>query len=138
MTAQQILQQAKKYGVCSMFTGKETTSELMKLIFTPQGIEFCTKYNFPDINTFRQYKGSEAEQNGIYIDTDATRRNVEYVLIVGDTNAKLTYDDPTKSYHVILMHGAQAKIKASNYAVVFVTNKGGEVEKHASDNALIL
>lgn len=138
MTAQQILQQAKKYGVCSMLTGKETTSELMKLIFTPQGIEFCTKFNFPDIDTFQKYKGFEAERNGIYVNTDVELHNVECLLLVGNTSAVLTYNDPTKSHHVILMHGAKATIKASGYAVVFVVNTGGTVKTEISDFAKVL
>lgn len=121
-----------------MLTGAETTVELMKLIFTPQGVEFCTKFNFPNIHAFRQHKGPEAEQNGIYIDTDTKLHNVEQVLLVGNTNAVLTYDDRTKSHHVILMHGAKAKIKASGYAVVFITNAGGVIEREINDNALIL
>lgn len=121
-----------------MLTGKQTNSELMRLIFTPQGIEFCTKYKFPDIDTFRIYKGVEAEQNSIYIDTDTSLHNVEYVLLVGNTNAVLTYDDPTKGHHVILMHGAKAKIKASGYAVVFVNNAEGKVETEISDYAKVL
>lgn len=138
MTTNKLYNEAKKFGVCSLLTGKETTAELMRLIFTPQGIEFCTKFNFPDINTFLQYKGTEAKQNGIYIDTDTKLHNVEHVLLVGNTNAVLTYDDPTKSHHVILMHGAKAKIKASGYAVVFVNNAGGEIDTQTNDNALIL
>lgn len=121
-----------------MLTGTETTSELMKLIFTPQGVEFCTKFNFPDIDTFQQHKGSKAEHNGIYINTRVKLRNVEHLLLVGNTNAVLTYDDPAKSYHIILMHGAKAKIKASGYAVVFVTNAGGTVETEISDYARVL
>lgn len=138
MATNKIYDQAKQYGVCSMLTGKETTTELMKLIFTPQGMEFCTKFKFPDIDAFRTYKGAEAEKNGIYIDTDATLHNIEYVLLAGNTYAKLTYDDPVKSYHVILMHGAKATIKASRYAVVFVNNAGGEINTQTSDNAVIL
>lgn len=137
-TNNQLYNKAKKFGVCSMLTGQETTSELMKLIFTPQGIEFCTQFSFPDIETFRTYKGAQAERNGIYIDTDTELHNVEYVLLVGETNATLTYDDPAKSHHVILMHGAKATIKASDYAVVFVNNAGGEIECEANNNALIL
>lgn len=138
MTSQQILKRAKEYGVCSMLTGRETTEELMRLVFTPQGVEFCTKFNFPDIDTFRHYKGRQAEHSGIYVDADVELHNVERVLLAGDTTATLTYDDPTKSHHVVVMHGAKAKVKASGYAVVFVTNTDGVVEIETEDNALII
>lgn len=137
-TEEQIYNQAKKFGACSMLTGEESPDQLMKLIFTPQGIEFCTKFNFPDIDTFQKYKGFEAERNGIYINTDVELHNVECLLLVGNTSAVLTYDDPIKSHHVILMHGAKATIKASGYAVVFVVNAEGTVKTEISDFAKIL
>lgn len=137
-TNRQLYNQAKKLGVCSMFSGKEKTSELMDLVFTPQGIEFCTKYHFPSLPVYRTYKGAEAEEHNIYIDREVSLNNVDRVLLVGDTQAVLTYDDPTKRHEVILMHGAKARIEASGWAVVFVTNAGGVVETEVRDNAKIL
>ncbi|MEG2099780.1 MAG: hypothetical protein RRY42_07730, partial [Mucinivorans sp.] len=92
MTAQEILKQAKPLGVCGRLTGRESARELMHLAFTPQGIEFCTKHCFPTIETFREFKGKEAEENGIFIDTNTEQHNIKRVMLVGDTNATLIYD----------------------------------------------
>lgn len=128
MTAKQILEQARRHGVCSKLKGTETTAELMNLIFTPQGVEFCLKHQFPSLDVFRAYKGCQAIDNGIYIDTDLNGHNMDRVLLVGDSNATLTYDDASKPHYVTLMHGAKAHIVASGYAVVFVSGKGATCE----------
>lgn len=133
-----IYRKASKLGVCSLFKGSENTDELLRLFMTPQGIEFCGKHNFPDLKTLRTYRGVQASRVGVFIDTNISRENLPKVVLIGDTVAKLTYTDPNKRHEVILMHGAKAIIKASGYAVVFVTNNGGSVEIDISDNAMVL
>lgn len=131
-----IYRQAKKLGVCPLFKGTENEDRLIRLFLTAQGTEFCIDNNFPDLDTLRTFK--TAEQYNIYIDKKVELNNIRKVVLIGSTNATLCYDDPDKRHEVILMHGAKAKIKASGYAVVFVTNSGGIVEKIISDKALIL
>ena len=46
--------------------------------------------------------------------------------------------DTIGRYNVILMHGAEAEIHASNYAVVFVKNAGGKVITHKDHTARVL
>ena len=133
-----IYRNASKLGVCPMFKGSESVDELIHLFTTPQGIEFCGKFNFPDISTLRSFRGVQASRLGLFIDTIISRQNLSKVILVGNTVATLTYTDSSKGHQVILMHGAKAIIKASGYAVVFVTNNGGTVEAHISDNAKIL
>ena len=61
------------------------------------------------------------------------------MVLVGECHAELEYNDPDKRHQVVLMHGASAHIKASNWAVVFVNNTGGGiVEIEAEDNAKVL
>ena len=137
-TTIEILSQAKELGVCDKLLGTENAEELFRLFLTVQGIEFCTKNNFPDLETVRSFKGELAESYGIFIDTDVVLSNRSKVVLLGDAHADLTYDDPSKGHNVILMHGASAKITASGYSVVFVNNAGGTVETEATENALIL
>lgn len=59
---------AQKLADCKMFKGTEDLKELIMLMFTPQGIEFLTKYNSPDIGTFRKFKKYHPERYGVYID----------------------------------------------------------------------
>lgn len=132
-----LYQQARALGVCSMLTGTESTRELMQLLFTPPGVEFCTKHNFPDMETAREFRGEVAQAHGIYIDAGSIElRNPRQVALIGNTRARLHYDDPSKAHQVITMHGASASIAAQGYAVVFIT--GENIEYTTTDNAKVL
>jgi hypothetical protein len=135
---EQIYKEAKRFKSCALMKGTENTNELISLFFTPQGIEFCTEYNTPSLEAFRRFKGLEATRGGFYIDTPVKARNIPRVALIGnETVAELEYTE-TKGYTVVLMHGAKAKITASEYAVVFLTNAGGEVEIIKKDKAIVL
>lgn len=109
---------ANKLGECEMFKGTETLEELVKLMFTPKGIEFLTTYNFPDLATFRKFKKYHPERYGLFIDCgEVELSEVRKVFLVGKTSAKLRYND-TAANRVYLMHGASATITASGYSVV--------------------
>jgi hypothetical protein len=112
--------------------------ELIELFFTPQGIEFCSKYNSPGLADFHRFRGMHVEKGGFYIDTPVKAKNLPRVaLIGGETVAELEFTE-TEGYTVVLMHGSKVKIIASGYAVVFLTNAGGEVEIIQKDNAKVL
>lgn len=134
-----LYQQALALGVCSRFTGKESTDELMKLFLTPQGIEFCLENNFPDLATWRTLS-DVARKYGIYIDAgDIELTNEPMVVLIGKTNAKLYYNDQAKIGHeVIMTYNSRAHITASNSAVVFVTKQSGKLKKTVKDNAILL
>lgn len=119
-----LYEEAVKLGVCAMFTGGEDAPRLMRLMLTPQGIEFCTKNNFPSLSRMREFRGEMAQQHGIYIDTDVELTNHPKLVLAGNTHAVLHYDDTTKRHQVVLMHGATAQITVSDWAVVFVTGQG--------------
>ena len=109
---------ANKLRECEMFKGTETLEELVKLMFTPRGIEFLTTYNFPDIKVFRIFKKYHPERYGLFIDSgEIELSEVRKIFLVGDTTAKLHYKD-TAANRVYLMHGASAIITASGYSVV--------------------
>lgn len=131
-----IYKQFRKISRCPLFKGTENEHELIQLFLSTQGIEFCTDNNFPDLDTLKTFK--TADKYNIYIDKNVELSNAQKVVLIGNTKAILTYNDPNKRHEVILMHGAKATIKASGYAVVFVTNSGGEVKKESSDFAKIL
>lgn len=128
---------ANRLGACSLLHGNENKEDLMRLLLTPQGTEFCTKNSFPSIEGLREFKGAKAESLGIYIDTDTELTNPVKTFLAGNTKAVLHFDTIAR-YNVILMHGAKVEIHASNYAVVFVKNAGGEVEIIKDNTAKVL
>ena len=127
---------ANRLGACRLLHGTESKEELMRLLLTPQGTEFCTKNNFPSMEQLREFRGKKAESMGIYIDTDVELTNPVKVFLAG--SKAIFHFDTIGRYNVILMHGAEAEIHASNYAVVFVKNAGGEVKIDKDNTALIL
>lgn len=119
-----VMQDAIRLGACSQ-SGKATDwKSLCWLFFTPQGREFCENNNFPSLEIFRQMKPHVAAY-GVFVDAgEIMLKNNANVGIIGKTEAMIEYDDNTKLHRIILMHGARAVIKVSNYAVVNVINVG--------------
>lgn len=129
---------ACKLGACEMFKGTENLEELIKLMFTPRGIEFLIKYNFPDLKTFRKFKPYHPEQYGVYIDCgEVELTEAHRVFLVGDTSATLHYKD-TAASRVYLMHGAEAVVNASGYAVVKIEkDQSSKVQVIKNDKAIV-
>ena len=134
---EQIYREVNAAGQCGLLKGNENAGELMDLFFTPKGVEFCTTYNTPGLDAFRRFRGKRAERGGFYIDTPLKAKNLPRLALIGSgTVAELEFTE-TKGFTVILMHGAQAKITASGFAVVCITKVDGEVEIIQKDNAII-
>ncbi len=122
MKVSDVMRSALELGACNQ-SGKATDwKSLCWLFFTPQGREFCENNNFPSIEIFRNMKPN-VEKYGVYVDAgDIQLKNNVNIGIIGDTDAMLEYDDNTVVHKIILMHGAKATIKASNYSVINLTN----------------
>lgn len=122
MKVSDVMRSALELGACNQ-SGKATDwKSLCWLFFTPQGREFCENNNFPSIEIFRNMKPN-VEKYGVYVDAGEIQlKNNVNIGIIGDTDAMLEYDDNTVVHKIILMHGAKVTIKASNYAVINLTN----------------
>lgn len=133
-----IHKQALELDACDKFTGKENFNEIVDLLFSTQGIEFCTNNNFPSLEYFEQFNQKDLIEKGIYINAGTVEiENKEIVLLAGNTNGVLKYNNIDKGYKVILMHNASAEIKASDYAVVFLFGDKDDAEITVSNNAIV-
>lgn len=134
-----IMKQALESGACGKSKGVSDWKTLCWLFFTPQGLEFCEKNNFPSIEDFREIK-SNISDFGVFVDGgEITRSNDGNIALIGETNARLVFDDNTKMHKVVLMHGAKAFIVVRNYAVVRLINIGDcEVNIHKDKTSVIL
>ena len=109
---------ASKLSLCSMFRGDEDLEALCALMFTPQGAEFLTTYNFPDLSIFRKFKRYHPERYGIYIDSGKIAiSEPKKAFLVGNTIATIKCAE-TAGNRIIAMCGATAIITASGYSVV--------------------
>lgn len=129
---------AQKLADCTMFKGTENLEQLIKLMFTPQGIEFLTHCNFPDLSTFRKFKKYHPERYGVYIDCgEISLSEARRVFLVGNSSATLNYRE-TAGNRVYLMHGARASIIASGYAVVKIEHDAkSSVSYITKDKAIV-
>lgn len=130
---------AAKLNACQMFKGDESIEDLAALMFSPQGVEFLTRYKFPDLAVFRKFKRFSPEKLGVYIDAGRiTLKNPEKAFLVGKTVAVLQYDE-LKAKRLVMMHGAKATVEASGWAVVKIDTDGTcNVDVKKADHAKVL
>ncbi|WP_289059946.1 hypothetical protein [uncultured Bacteroides sp.] len=137
-TVDEIMKSASLSGACSKSNGVSDWKSLVWLFFTPQGREFCEENNFPSLEMFREMS-SEVAAYGVYVDAGVVNVRNKKVALIGGTEAELVFTDNTKVHKVILMHGAKARITASNYAVILLVNVGNcEVEINKDETVVIL
>ena len=143
--AQRICEKNAQYGMaqklkaCAMFKGNEDLEGLVKLMFTPRGIEFMTRYHFPDIETLRKFKERHPERYGVYIDCGKISLSEKRkVFLIGDTVAEIKYRDMAGN-RLHLMCGATAHVTASGYSVVRIEkDEVSKVSFTEQDHAKIL
>lgn len=136
---QQIYKQAHQLGACNKFTGKETLEQLVQLLFSPQGIEFCLTNNFPDLATLRKFKKYHPERLGVYIDCGTiTLQEPQAAFLIGNTTATVKCQQTARK-RLYLMHGANAHVEAGGFTVVRVEkDNNSQVTTNTSGNAKIL
>ena len=123
---------AQKLNACTMFHGDETLEELVELLFSPQGVEFISRFSFPTLSIFRQFKKYDTQKLGVYIDAgEITLEEAHRVLLVGNTTATLKYSQ-THENLVCALHGSTAMIEAAGYSVIHV-----EIDRHSKAREII-
>jgi len=133
-----IREMALQTGACKKINRVQDFPELIKLMFTPQGIEFCQDHNFPSVEVFRKNRDS-LERLGVYVDAgNIALKGKEYVCIVGDTDATIEAAGTKFIHTIILMHGARAKITAKDYAVLNIVRIGGEYSIKKDGTVIVL
>lgn len=126
-----ILDAARSTGACAKTDGVSTLSDAVRLMFSPQGREFCIKHGYPTPNDLREIKGDLARHN-VHVDAgDVECTNCDGVALIGSTYGRLSYSGTARLYHVIIMHGAEVEVTASRYAVVNIDIYGASV--HVTD-----
>lgn len=134
-----IYRRAVRLGACGLFTGKEDLHGAARLMFSPQGLEFCLGHGFPSLKEFRSLDREELEKEGIYVDAgDISLSDKGNVALIGDTHAVLEYGDPTVVHKVVAMHGASAHVMATGFSVVYVRSSGCDVKTESRDYAKII
>ena len=106
-------------GHCGMVTPELDFGETVRLIETPRGSEHCAKCNLPSLDLLTALK-SEAPNNWHIEEPEVELTNPDTVILAGGyTDAKITVDG-TNAAHIIMLHGAGAKVIAKDRAVVVI------------------
>ena len=136
---QQIYKQAHQLGACDKFSGNETLEQLVLLLFSPQGVEFCLTHNFPSLATMRKFKRYHPERLGVYIDCgEITLQEPQAAFLIGNTTATVKCQQTARK-RLYLMHGATAHVLAGGFTVVRVEKDvSSQVTMQTSGNAKIL
>ena len=138
MSIEEIMHKAIDLGACEKTNNVSSWKTLSWLFFSPQGMEFCEKNNFPTLETFREAK-EELAYNSIFVDAGEIQRNNDAAIAcIGNTDARLVFDDPTKVHKVIVMHGARVFIVARNYAVIKLVNIGDNKVSVSKDSSSVI
>lgn len=130
---------AERLRQCEMFKGTEDLDGLFKLFVSPQGMEFCLRYRFPSLSTFRLLKPHGVQRYGVYIDAGAiTLKNPKRAILIGRTSAVVNCDT-LERHEIYVFHGASVSVNARGWSVVSVQGvQGARVIKNVSENAVIL
>ena len=114
---EQISEDAHYLGACDKITGSEDLEGIVRLLFSPQGREFCIKNQFPSMEVFRKFIKYHPDRYGVYI--DAGRIDLvepKDVFIVGNTTATI-HIEATASHRICVMHGGSVSVYAGGYSV---------------------
>lgn len=135
-----VYEQGVALGACGGFTEATSIRDIIEMLFSPQGVEFCIKRGFPSIEMFRQLGAVEdTKPMGVYIDCgEITLEDPKRVFLVGNTFARVLCK-ATQGNVLYLMHGAEATVTADGYSVTRIEkDKNSSCTIDVGENAVIL
>lgn len=125
------MEELKKYlnglGACSLKGDVDSLESAVRMMFTPQGREFCIKTGFPTLDFLRKHKDKLVSNRTMLIDMMSKAIDEHEICAAGDSVVTLYADKPDAIYKAIALHGATIIVRASRYAVVTATEIGGEI-----------
>lgn len=113
-------------GACNLKDDVDSLESAIRMMFTPQGREFCVKAGFPTRELLRKHKDELNAIPGVFIDEGKIGPsfipdNVKSILISGDTKAFLYVSKPIHLHKIIVAHNAKLDLLAEDFAVATIT-----------------
>lgn len=127
------MNELKKYlnglGACNLKDEVDSLESAVRMMFTPQGREFCIKTGFPTLDFLREHKHELNAMNGVFADRGSITLptldpQCSNLLISGATKAIIHVSKPITLTRIIVAHNAHLTLYAEDYAVVTVTKLG--------------
>ncbi len=120
----------RSLGVCRKVRGTEEIPELVEMLRTSWGFEFCRANQYPSLQDWEKYKESFSDLQDVFLNAGLIHlKNPCNALLIGNTFAEIIYNGE-QSYHLTLLNGAKAKVTAESYAVVAIENEIKEMMYH--------
>lgn len=137
MTIENILKELKSLGACELVNDNiSSLKELVELMFSPQGQEFCENTKCLNADKFSKL-ATDLELLGVFIDrvnVITSNHNVAFVRSSG----KVVCKGVNAVYIVIIAHNSNVEIIATDYAVVKVVHIDGKCNVIKDSTARIL
>lgn len=127
------MEELKKYlnglGACSLKGEVDSLESAVRMMFTPQGREFCIKTGFPTLDFLRKHKEELNAIPGVFIDCgNITLHSLDSqypnLLISGLTRVLIHISKPIHLHKIIVAHNANLDLLAEDFAVVTITEIG--------------
>ena len=137
-----IVTKAKLKGACDLINLYDSIEDLYKLLFSPQGREFCQMHNFPGHNLWKLIKRRyDIKSFNIFIDEGEVALSYAHTAtFIGKTKARINCFGSKNRYQIQVQHGASVEINARDYAVVVILNigKGNRISINKDNTSIIL
>lgn len=121
-------------GACNLKKEVDSLESAIRMMFTPQGREFCMKTGFPTLEFLCEHREELNAIPGVFINYGSvTFRSLDLkypnLLISGSTRASIHISKPSQLHRIIVAHRAAITVHADEYAVVTITQIGdAEIE----------
>lgn len=122
---QAITQTALELGACDMIRDVRSEDELLQVLFTPQGREFCKLNRFPSIQMIDQLQPHKTMLR-LQDPCPHELHNPYRLAVVGKLSLPLSisYTKRNRLFRLILMHGAEVTLHLAPYCSVQIVEIG--------------
>lgn len=131
-----IIEGGLSLGACRKLKRGMDEKELARLLFSPQGREFCTAKDFPTRRDIEKFDRRELRRLGLYAEDTEIKLDsrLHDVCFIGNTRNRVKAHGPESLYHVIALDGAEVTIEASGYSVISIdASESATVKIHNKD-----
>lgn len=138
----ELLDGAKALRACRKTDGIDTLDKLVALYKSPQGREFCAKYNYPSREQWnkiaKHWSKDELRRHGIFINEPSLQvvYNPETAVAV-NTHLYATFNGADKAHRIIALHGANVTVRAKNYAVFAIESDDSAITNITKDDTCV-
>lgn len=125
----EIIQSALRLGACGKINRRMTEKELARLLYSPQGREFCVTKDFPKVDDMNIFLGKVLKFHNIHIREKKVVNIVTRDACFLDSNTAVKIVDNRFLHHIIALDHSHLHVFAKKYAVVCLdVSKSSKVE----------